>query len=112
MAHKSLGIIQIELPDIVLSADFGNLDLTEITTLLDEQTKKNIKQALKGEKLIYVSFNEIDAGDESLLFVKLCPSLVCNGMIVLSTMVNANDFAVTGLSIKYDSETDKYYILS
>ena len=53
MGHKSLGVIQIDLPEITLPATFGAGEESRITSFLSEEQKKMIIQAIKGEKIVF-----------------------------------------------------------
>ena len=78
MAHKNLGIIQIDLPPLELTIAFFGGSTQSIDSLLSEQTKSNIIKALKGEKLIYINCPVIsDSNGTEISDIKLINAHVC-----------------------------------
>ena len=94
MARQNLGIIQIDLPNITLDDDFGSYTRTDITDLLSNEQKENIKKAFQGSKIVYVNLKGIvDASENSIGLCKLIPCYVDKtlNIISLGTLVTAND---------------------
>lgn len=89
MKHKSLGIIQIDLPEITLDDNFGEVVMTTITSLLSEKQKSNIIQALKGEKNVIVNGIIIDATGNELELINTSFNInAIDGERCLSTTIN------------------------
>ena len=104
--RNKLGIIQLDLPDITLDGDFGDLQSTEITSLLSEEQKEIIK-TLGGSKLVLCHCNKITDSSENhvrnihCLLDKASNKLCYNYYDVeLGTMT----------CFKIYESTDKYYI--
>ena len=114
MAHKNLGIIQIDLPEITLGYAFGVLSQTEITSILSEETKLNIIQALKGEKIVYINILNItdDSGEESGIY-KLVNASINEDGYKLCFRLHINSLgSFTDCAIVYDSLANKFYLYS
>ena len=108
MKHKSLGVIQIDLPKITLDDLFNNGVRTDITSLLSEEQKSLIRQALKGEKLVYINCPNIEDNDgENLDTLRLVHCNVEHHALIFPTLVDDTNVLV---NLYLYEELEQFYI--
>ena len=91
MGYKSLGVIQIDLPEITLPATFGAGEESRITSFLSEEQKKMIIQAIKGEKIVFCSFAKItDNTNDYMNPHSLVPCYRLNKSEIISQVLISN----------------------
>lgn len=115
MAHKSLGIVHIHIPEIVLLTELGDLDQTDITSLLSKEEKESIRLAVKGEKLIFASFEKLtDSLTRTITGIKFIPCYIQSdlGSIITLPVMDDSNALLDCIQIQYDEENDKYSLIA
>ena len=113
MKHKSLGIIQIDLPEITLEDTFNAQNVTIITSLLNEEQKKLLVQACKGEKLVVINGNIKDSNNLLIqLRLQVVAPNICDGKyIFIITSASVSDDAFYHI-VLYTSDLETFAIYS
>ena len=110
MNNKSLGIIQIDLPEIIVSDDFGGLSATDISSILSDEQKSLIIQAMKGEKLVYINIKKItDTSDDFINETNLIPCSINVGMGIRFPVLSSSDDKNVLINLVIDSGTFYVY---